>query len=599
MNQLNNSCAYYSLLSDALSAAQEEFTRFQAGRDTQLSLIYVDAEPPEGGPINLIHAPFAQLPDLFLQTTLPLPEVFSPGNRNLPEAVLEHEKSRFFTTIDQIRKVREQHLLSEQGNLLALDTLFLHRNLAYATALQRNRVDLGHPNIYGLQVCYYEGEAFENSPENLINITSVDLVTFFTETRLRVPAHLVIPPGVPEQDKKELHGAFKQLRQTVLENRDALGREFTLKCHTQKPPLIEPERPLRIYLPASRLTEVMQYASKGLAKAFTALGHEAWVSIEVNAMEQLDYQHPQEQYAFNPHLMVNINHTNNQWMHPELFNVVWWQDPMPEITTGNQINWRERDIVFSAYQGFDKLLHHSGAKEIHRQGFCIDRDIFIPLADIKRKRKAVFIGSSYKRMIGHLQANEKKLLDKYEEILVAGEPIHNDSFLRTKKELGIAEHRVPRLLNYIVRDNTVRWLCEAPDIEVEIYGRGWEYDPVIKPFFKGEVEHGEDVAKIYNGAKYALVALPHEVNSQRLAEAAACGCIPVVWDCRYHAEPPFWENECLFFSTRNELYRCLHETARNPPNAIANTFSYGHMAAHILEIVGQKQNNGVSARRSS
>ena len=47
------------------------------------------------------------------------------------------------------------------------------------------------------------------------------------------------------------------------------------------------QKPLRIFLAASRLTEVMQYASKNIGKAFELLGHEVMISVEENDMESL------------------------------------------------------------------------------------------------------------------------------------------------------------------------------------------------------------------------------------------------------------------------------------------------------------------------
>ncbi len=137
-----------------------------------------------------------------------------------------------------VRSKRHGKSISRVGGAVCFlwTRFFLHRNLAYIVAQQSNRVDIGHPNIGGLQICYYEGDVFEDAPVNLVNISSSDLVDFFTHTRLRLPALLVTPPGLSEQDKQELREAFKQLRKTVLMDRDALGRDYLMRCKSLEPP---------------------------------------------------------------------------------------------------------------------------------------------------------------------------------------------------------------------------------------------------------------------------------------------------------------------------------------------------------------------------
>ncbi|MDH5230301.1 MAG: glycosyltransferase, partial [Gammaproteobacteria bacterium] len=115
-------------------------------------------------------------------------------------------------------------------------------------------------------------------------------------------------------------------------------------------------------------------------------------------------------------------------------------------------------------------------------------------------------------------------------------------------------------------------------------------DPIVQPFYKGAINHGEDLAKLYNSAEYALVVTqPTEVNNQRLAEAAACGAIPVVTDVRAQSEKPHWDDECLFFSNRDELYNALKQKPKNDPSVIANYFSYKDFAKIIIDSVRSMQ----------
>ena len=132
---------------------------------------------------------------------------------------------------------------------------------------------------------------------------------------------------------------------------------------------------------------------------------------------------------------------------------------------------------------------------------------------------------------------------------------------------------------------SARWLCELADelgMTVEVYGRGWERDPVVSPFFKGTLPHGPAVAEVYNTAQYSLVAHPHDLHSQRLIETAACGSIPIVYDCRYRAEKPHWDEQCLWYRTKEELRACLGKRPQSPVHAVCQGRSYTDFAKRIL-----------------
>ncbi len=333
----------------------------------------------------------------------------------------------------------------------------------------------------------------------------------------------------------------------------------------------------------------MQYASKGLAEAFKTLGHEVWLSIEQNAMEQLDYQHPQEQYLFNPHLVVNINHMNNQWMHPDLFNVIWWQDPMPELLKNESASYRKNDIVYTIDPNWIERLPAPKRQEAEVQNFCIDQEIYNQDYDEPREDKVIFIGSSYRHWYDGSSHETKQAMNKLIEDFELGLQLTDEriNFYALKYSVPPEELKLHRL-NYIVRDTSVRWLCEQRIKEVEVYGRGWDYCPVVKEKFKGELAHGHAVAEAYNRSEYTLACHPAFVFSQRLAEAAACGATPLVYDSRYAAFPPFFDDQCLYYSTKEEMIEQLTKKAKTPPDTIADDYTYLAFAQRIVAAISEK-----------
>ncbi|MBF0308877.1 MAG: glycosyltransferase family protein [Magnetococcales bacterium] len=463
------------------------------------------------------------------------------------------------------------------------DTYFLDRDKALETALENQRVRQTQA-VDAPQICYYGGKALADAPRQMVHLPEEAIPDFIPNTRLRLPKAVAFDPNDVEQtrDAVRLATLLDQGRLTRL-NRAA---DLALTCREQHAPLL-PGEPLRVFLPASRETTVMQFCSKGLARAFERAGCVTHLALENSDLEGLDgFNYIDEQHRLNPHLMMNINHCNNQWIHPETFNAVWWQDPMPEITKGEPLPWRERDLVCSAYPIWDDFIYKTGASKVHRQDFCYDPEIFRNWTPLAERRKLVFVGCGY--------PNDPRGLPREEEAIVLLENrLESGAGFDKEAIQAIADateldyiYVYDVLFSYVVRHRVVEWFCEEGSkagFEVEIYGRFWEWNAIVRPYFKGELPHGPEVAKVYNQTLYALNANAYFVASQRLAEVAACGCIPLVYDARSFSEQPHWEEECLFFKTRSEMAACLSQTPAKGPEELAHYYSYDRFVGKILD----------------
>lgn len=474
---------------------------------------------------------------------------------------------------------------STNGNLY-----FFDYQQAREAALQRNRITTIHPTITALQVCFYDGPAQTDALDNMVNLPFEQLDTLLLDLPYQSPSNLIFPPGTSSSFMEETRQLFMQSVRKIKQQQTVLTYQIKQKLKKQKPDF-ERDEPLRILLQANRLTTVMQYCSRQLTKALHKLGHEVLLCVEENDMQVLnDYQHLKAQQAFNPHVIFNINGLSQQHLHPDVFYFSWWQDPMPAITRGSTLPWRERDITLSLTRSFDEYLQRSGCTNVQRQHFCIDDKVFNTDYNIPRENKIVFIGSSYRARLKNDPSENGALQDIIQQ-MESGEPI-DETFLRPlSKRWGLDYHRVYwDLFHYAARDVTLQWLCRDADIPVEVYGRGWEHDPIVQPYFCGELPHGDAVAKVYNSARYALVSHPFEVNSQRLVEAAACGSVPVVFDCRHIAEPPFWDEYCCFFRTAEQLRACLNLESDRDPTPLAQSFTYDHLAHFVIDTIHERLN---------
>ncbi len=560
-------------------ALKQQLIRMDDGRE-RLQYCYHPGPDFPDTPENLVAVPITSYVDYFIEHYEKLPTRFScdlPGlGPEQRQAVLED-----FKTLNAELVLAFSSRTATADELEQIDCFFLDANQALATALQRNQVKEIHPRIRGLQICYYSSDPLEAELENLIHIPPDQLLDFFKNTRMRLPRAIIFPPSTPAQTRLDITRTFTRLLTEACDFRREAISQLGGACREQRPDFV-PGEPLRFFLPACRLTEVMQYCSINLGRALERLGHQVKVSIEANAMELLPPAwHLQEQLDFQPHVVVHINHQGNEWLHPEVFNVVWWQDPIGDIMRAQPIPWRERDLIFSVDPFFDGYLSKSGAPKVLRQRFCIDTEVFRPDPAVERRRKLVFIGSSYHSKLSLLSPAGREFVQQAMTELAAGRLVATEEIRRFTRD----DAEAMWIRNHIVRDTVIHWACEQQDMEVEIYGRGWEHDPAVMAHFRGELPHGEAVARVYRQASHALVAMPLVLNSQRLAEIAACGCIPVVYDIRYEAEPPHWDNECLFFTTRDELFACLTRRPAASPVTIAESFSYDVMARRIIDMI--------------
>jgi tetratricopeptide (TPR) repeat protein len=468
------------------------------------------------------------------------------------------------------------------------DTFFIDRNIAHNTAIQNSRIQQTLA-VTAPQICYYQGEPFDKPPANLIQIPENETATFFSSTRLRRPSAIHFNPENIQETNKALKIA------SDLDKASALSKEKALhdaqSCKAQKPKLLKGE-PLKILLNANRTTTVMQYCAKNLSTALQRKGCNTYLLTEEDDMESIEmHQYLEECVRFNPNAVVHINEIQNEYINEDTYNIIWWQDLMPVIESGKPIHWRERDLVLSICPQFDPYLYRSGANKVYRQDFCIDQQIFFSDPTVERQEKIVFIGSSYINR-GHISSKAgKQIIAVLKEKMVNGEDISDQLLHELSEKFGLKFIDIfENILPFVARDTSVEWLCSIADTlgyKVEVYGRWWEKNPIVAPFFEGELPHGPMVAKVYNEAKYALSVIHRLVTSQRLSEIAACGCIPVVFDQRMYkeAEPPHWDDECLFYKSKDELRDCIGRSPKNDPQIISKGYSYDSFADKIIEYI--------------
>jgi len=554
---------FFLNIEQAYLEAEKQQKVFTEDQNEELQYCYYEGPLTDITLINFIKIDQSNFVEFFSNNQLPIPTliIYENGQRidlkkNSPDI------------IEDILNYRENLTIKRY---IHKDTYFIDSLEALNTAKQRNRVPCLHPTIDGLQLCYYHGDPINTTLNNFIHLNFSDFIEFFCTSRLRMPELLATPSDLDKEIKLDLTESFlKAIDATHIEQKKIIQKLLEV-ARTIKPDFSE--SPLRVFFYTSHYTTVMQYSSKSVAKEFEKLGYKVhfYIDSEIEDFSKINFF---KQYiAFKPHVVFNINFHEILFMHKDVVYFLWQQDPLPHVKNKVKVNLRERDFVYSAYKDFDPLLKECGIHRLERQGLCVDSEVFYD-QKLPRKNKIVFVGSSYIDRLNSLDSTKEivKILSSY---FTNGKEITYEFVKQLSEKYDYDFYKIwHQLFNYVVRDTTVEWICQLKGIEVEIFGYYWNQNNIVKDNYKGIISHGKNLANLYNESKYALVSLPFEVNSQRLAEISACGCIPIVWDCRYHAELPHWDDNCLFFKTQNELELLFSQPTPEDLHEISRAYSY-------------------------
>ncbi|MEG3641488.1 tetratricopeptide repeat protein [Magnetococcus sp. PR-3] len=546
------------------------------------------------------HATLLGLANLYLQYRTPVPKLCEGYLLQLmkllpQEAIVYAALLRYYDAVGQKVQKNWAFTLMNHWRLESdvfveqpvEDLFFLTPEAALAQA--EKQIKVAHTTSISLpQLCFYQGASLPRSDlPHLLAITD-KISHYFSRPMLRLPAQVSFDPS----DRAQVAKA-KEVAELLDQVKLAQGRRaaVVLQQLVNTAPRAVDEGPVRVFAAASRMTTVMQYASARLIQAFKALGCEVHFLIGRDFKEDLtalDLFSAMKE--FNPHIVLSINWATNEYYHPDRWNVVWYQDPLADLSKGQPLPWRPRDLVYSVLPYLDEMIKKTGYANPKSQGFCVDLDTFKRYKPWEERRKIIFVGTAYAKNLRLHDENEVALIEQFVAASEAGQAIAPDMVHQMALERGLEPVRICEYVYpYAVRDMAVRWLCElAPELpyEVEIYGYGWEKDPVVAPYFKGVAMQGSRLIQLYNEARYALSPQIHMVNSQRTAEIAACGAVPVVNDHRAFASKPHWDEQLLFFRTKADLLHVLSQKPKKDPYEIAQSFSYHTFARRILADTG-------------
>lgn len=466
------------------------------------------------------------------------------------------------------------------------DTYFLDANQALKVAQQQNRSDDQDHEF--LQICYYNADKeIPSDLKNFVYLPVNSLVDDLAQGIYRLPTKLDFTGlELSDEVRNEIANNLSVAIDKAQAYRNELNKVYVDRLQKTQ---LDFSEPLRFYLFGHTCTTVMQHISKNIVDTLRKRGYEVMFDL-FEGIE--DYGCYKNMFEFNPHVTININFLRNHHIGKDVFNFVWVQDPVPYVTDDSEIVLRDRDYIFSLMDTFDELLKRKNV-EFQRQGFCINRDIYKLDNSVKREKKIVFVGSSYLDLIPEDNEQVANAVKYMITMFHQGEDFTNEVVKKLAQTFRLNENYLfTRIIPFIIRDISLLDLCQSNSkYKLEIYGSGWEKYEVMKPYYKGMLKYGDDIAKVYNSATFAFAPHQQYVLQQRTLEASACGAIPIVYDCRKVSSGSSYSEAVCFFKTIDDIEKIL---LKKPPKKdftrMLEENSYDNFVDKILNTL--KEENG-------
>lgn len=494
-------------------------------------------------------------------------------------------KNNLLSAFAEVQDVRQS---------LVDDALFTQPIMALWMAKQQIKIYKLNRHVAATQICYAIGEPpeGEETPKNLIFLPENRMSETIYEKSCRPPKILIPSPfdtiELMQQGRQFLELIQQQYQQWINQKYIyAVKQARSLKIDFSE----WPKKPIRVMISVCYYTTVMRYASESMAQAFEKLGCEVLFLIDDPYSYLIETKIAEAYLQFKPHLTFNINHLNNQAISPDTFNIIWWQDMMPELYAENRMFIRERDLHYAFSDYIMERVKEKGVTNVEYQEQCASEEIY---SNLERTRRdvIVYVGSSYHKSLKVFSSNYGE--DELERVLFDLKNIfYSDAPNKNRIIYGYAEKNSKvnskmlfDIWNYITRNEVINKLIEEAPFPVEIYGYDWQDNPKTAPFYKGPIENGEALAELYRSVRFGLSVQSYKIGHQRLAEIKFCGAIPLVYWTPNRYEYTDYRDEVIAFSQVDELLDKL----KSPPKAlpskkILNYFTYTRFARRVIERV--------------
>mgnify|MGYP000300692394 CR=1 FL=1 len=322
-------------------------------------------------------------------------------------------------------------------------------------------------------------------------------------------------------------------------------------------------RPPRLMMPTHSASTVVQYSTRDTLDLFET---EGWQAKAIKADTEITHWSMLKQLQeFKPDLVISINHLRTEekeQCYPDnLMFITWIQDSMATINNSKVAQeWNkmledkelERDKIIGYVDQIRKYAYQED--RLNECQMIVNPKIFkkyelteeelekyscdICFASNSSKTTAEIIDEELapalkKYGITHSILTEidsllwkhyraEKTCTSYQELYGVISSVEDFKFIYTSLDKDqqdeVLQKLYWRLNDTIYRHIILEWIVQDGEIKLNLYGKGWEKHPRFHKYAKGTIQHGPELAKAYQAAKYCLHLNSMEGGHQRLYE---------------------------------------------------------------------------------
>lgn len=380
---------------------------------------------------------------------------------------------------------------------------------------------------------------------------------------------LIGRPGLPTPaacvriDQQLWQEDLDVLLKTVIEARGRRLAELISRVKELYPPLSPRAwgerlnvKPLRVLGITSRYTTFLQYSMRDWLAAFEQLGHETKLVIEAADHEvHTNLAFAEACATFRPDLVVMIDHYRKEFggLPEHVPCVMWVQDRLPNIFNlaagraqgpldyvlgysrrecTRELHYPESRFMSASVGVNDQRFAPRELTEAERRRFECDVSFVshctMPADAIIRQEIDRTADAGAKRLLADCFERLRAVYDAGHSLT---EPLHIRRLLnQSMQEIGVQLENpgqlldlfVQRINNALFRHQSIAWAAEL-DVNLHLYGRGWEAHPKFGRFARGVADNQATLPLIYAASKINLQVTPFGAAHQRLFDGLAAG----------------------------------------------------------------------------
>lgn len=285
---------------------------------------------------------------------------------------------------------------------------------------------------------------------------------------------------------------------------------------------LERKEALKVLVPTSIHTSVLQYVAKDLCRALGQLGHQAKLLIEADGRHELSaavWAETMQSFAPDIVILIDVLRANMDNLVPShIPSLCWILDELPRLEDPEAIaRMSDSDLSFVWGQHLvEKYKVRLGYPHCETLPFAVSPDVYFPDESIEAKDSLAYVTNVgrigepsdypglWKRLTqifkerGHARLDVAECKELLRTLLEQG-----PWSLPEPERLSTLSYLACQYARWYDRVDVARSLAEA-GVSLSLYGKGWDTIPELAEYSKGSVAQGAELSRVYQSHKVVL-----------------------------------------------------------------------------------------------